>query len=41
MIGLVPTANAFASRGDAYLKMRKPLAAIRDAVKALEMNPDR
>lgn len=26
--------------GDCFLKMRKPVAAIRDAKKALEMNPD-
>jgi suppressor of tumorigenicity protein 13 len=39
-IKLVPSAALFASRGGAFLKMRKPIAAIRDADKALELNPD-
>ena len=30
----------YAKRADAFLKMKKPNAAIRDANKALEMNPD-
>ena len=35
-----PSAMAYANRGNAFLKMKKPLAAIRDADEALKVNPD-
>ena len=37
---LTPSPLVYAKRADAFLKMKKPNAAIRDANKALEMNPD-
>ena len=37
---LAPSALVYAKRADAFLKMRKPNAAVRDCNKALEMNPD-
>lgn len=35
-----PSANLLATRGTCFLKMKKPLAAIRDATRALEHNAD-
>jgi len=35
-----PNAMVYANRGNAYLKLKKPLAAIRDADEALKINPD-
>jgi hypothetical protein len=35
-----PNAMVYANRGNALLKMKKPLAAIRDADEALKINPD-
>eukprot|EP00292_Cryptomonas_paramecium_P034464 CAMPEP_0113710516 /NCGR_PEP_ID=MMETSP0038_2-20120614/30201_1 /TAXON_ID=2898 /ORGANISM="Cryptomonas paramecium" /LENGTH=311 /DNA_ID=CAMNT_0000636583 /DNA_START=11 /DNA_END=944 /DNA_ORIENTATION=+ /assembly_acc=CAM_ASM_000170 len=40
LIKLTPTAANYANRGMCFIKMKKPLAAIRDANKALELNPD-
>eukprot|EP00392_Amoebophrya_sp_AT5.2_P000480 g481.t1 len=34
------TAMQFAKRGDLFLRLRKPAAAVRDADRALELNPD-
>lgn len=39
-IKLNPTALLYAKRGQAYLKLQKPNACIRDCTKALELNPD-
>ena len=39
-VQLMPSPLLYAKRADAYLKLKKPNAAVRDANKALEINPD-
>jgi len=40
VLKLMPSPLVFAKRGDCFLKLKKPNAAIRDCDKALESNPD-
>merc|ERR1719231_2062030 len=40
VLQLTPSPLVYAKRADAFLKLKKPNAAIRDANKALELNPD-
>ena len=40
VIKLQPSPLVYAKRADAFLKLKKPNAAVRDAAKALELNPD-
>ncbi|KAJ1482554.1 hypothetical protein T484DRAFT_1803539 [Baffinella frigidus] len=40
VITMTPSAMNYANRGNLFLKMKKPVAAMRDAEAALAMNPD-